>query len=101
MQPVAIWSRVPAANRIRELLNEQLSVKQLREYEKQINEALASRLPLQLRSRSVEAAIDEHDEPFYGKTPELRAYACRASRKRERAASSASSVSMSSIGRCV
>jgi putative transposase len=70
-----------SGNRVRELLNEQLNVEQLHQYEKQINEALASNLPQQLRSRSVEAAIDEHDEPFYGKTPELRAYACRSKPK--------------------
>ena len=70
-----------SGNRIRELLNEQLSIEQLQQYEQQINEALASRLPHQLQSRSVEAAIDEHDEPFYGKTPELRAYACRSKPK--------------------
>ena len=70
-----------SGNRIREVLNEQLSVAQLRAYEKQINEALASRLPPQLYSRRVEAAIDEHDEPFYGKTPELRAYTCRSKPK--------------------
>ena len=70
-----------SGNRIRELLNEQLSVEQLHQYEKQINEALASKLPQQLRSRSVEAAIDEHDEPFYGKTPELIACACRSKPK--------------------
>jgi hypothetical protein len=70
-----------SGNRIRELLNEQLSVEQLHQYEQQINEALVSHLPQQLQSRSVEAAIDEHDEPFYGKTPELRAYACRSKPK--------------------
>jgi hypothetical protein len=70
-----------SGNRIRELLNKQLSVEQLHQYEQQINEALASHLPEQLLSSSVEAAIDEHDEPFYGKTPELRAYACRSKPK--------------------
>jgi len=70
-----------SGNRIRELLNEQLCVEQLDEYEQQINEALASRLPEQLRTRRVEAAIDEHDEPCYAKTPELRAYACRSKPK--------------------
>jgi hypothetical protein len=70
-----------SGNRIRELLNDQLSVGQLEQYEHQINEALASRLPQQLRARRVEAAIDEHDEPCYAKTPELRAYACRSKPK--------------------
>jgi hypothetical protein len=65
-----------SANRIREVLNEQLSVAQLHQHEHEINEALAARLPEQLFSRRVEAAIDEHDEPCYAKTPELRAYTC-------------------------
>jgi putative transposase len=70
-----------SSNRIRELLNDQLSVEQLEQTEQQINQGLASRLPQQLRSRRVEAAIDEHDEPCYAKTPELRAYACRSKPK--------------------
>jgi Transposase DDE domain len=70
-----------SGNRIREVLNEQLSVEQLHQYECQINEALASRLPQQLLSCRVEAAIDEHDEPCYAKTSELRAYTCRSKPK--------------------
>jgi hypothetical protein len=70
-----------SSNRIREVLNEQLCVESLGQYEKQINAALAVRLPPQLQSGRVEAAIDEHDEPFYGKTPALRAYACRSKPK--------------------
>ncbi len=69
--------RSASGNRIREVLNEQLSIEHLHQYERQVNEALASRLPQQLLSRRVEAAIDEHDEPCYAKTPELRAYTCR------------------------
>lgn len=70
-----------SGNRIREHLNEQLSVGRLDQYEHQINEALAARLPQQLRTQRVEAAIDEHDEPCYAKTPELRAYTCRSKSK--------------------
>ena len=70
-----------SGNRVRELLNEQLSGEKLDSYERQINEALASRLPHQLLLRPVEAAIDEHDEPFYGKTAELRAFTCRSKPK--------------------
>jgi hypothetical protein len=65
-----------SGNRIREVLNEQLHVEQLRQYEREINAALAARLPQQLLSGPVEAAIDEHDEPCYAKTTELRAYTC-------------------------
>lgn len=70
-----------SANRIREVLNEQLTVEQLQQYEDEINDALADRLPEQLFSRRVEAAIDEHDEPCYGKSPELREYTCRSKPK--------------------
>ena len=70
-----------SSNRIRELLNEQLSVEQLHQYEQQINAALAAHLPQAVQSHAVEAAIDEHDEPCYGKTPELRAYLCRSKPK--------------------
>jgi putative transposase len=70
-----------SGNRVREVLNEQLSVEDLNQIETQINEALAAQLPHQILSRPVEAAIDEHDEPFYGKTPELRAYTYRSKPK--------------------
>lgn len=70
-----------SGNRIRELLNGQLSPEQLRQHEDEINQALASRLPWQLRAHGVEAAIDEHDEPFYGKSPELDKYLCRGKAK--------------------
>lgn len=70
-----------SGNRIREHLNEQLSVEHLERYEQQLNAALAARLPHQLQSQRVEAAIDEHDEPCYAKTPELQAYTCRSKPK--------------------
>ena len=70
-----------SGNRIRELLNEQLDAENLSDHERQINEALAERLPAQLLTSGVEAAIDEHDEPFYGKTEELKAYTVRSKPK--------------------
>jgi hypothetical protein len=70
-----------SGNRVRELLNEQLDAEKLSEHERQINEALAERLPAQLQTKGVEAAIDEHDEPFYGKTEELKAYTVRSKPK--------------------
>ena len=63
-------------NRIRGLLNEQLSAQELYGHERKINDALASNLPDQLLLHPVEAAIDEHDEPCYAKSDELRAYTC-------------------------
>ncbi|GIV76725.1 MAG: hypothetical protein KatS3mg050_1119 [Litorilinea sp.] len=70
-----------SGNRIRELLNGQLRVEQLSVHEEQINAALAARLPRQLQKRWVEAALDEHDEPFYGKTASLLAYTVRSRAK--------------------
>jgi hypothetical protein len=70
-----------AGNTIRELINGQLSKEQLRQHEAELNAALATRLPEQLRTSHLEAAIDEHDEPTYGKTSELRAYAYRSRAK--------------------
>lgn len=66
-----------SGNTIRELLNEQLTVKELSEQEKAINEALAARLPEQVRQAKLTAAIDEHDEPCYGKSEALVEYSCR------------------------
>jgi len=73
--------RSASGNRIREVLNEQLSIESLPEYEAQINQALRARIPPQLQSGRVQAAIDEHDEPFYGKTDAVKAFTCRSKPK--------------------
>lgn len=64
-------------NTLREVLNAQMSTEQLRRHEAELNAALSARLPKQIRACRLEAAIDEHDEPFYGKTPALRACTVR------------------------
>jgi hypothetical protein len=64
-------------NTIREIINEQLSVEQLRQDEDKINAALQARVPKQIFKKKLAAAIDEHDEPFYGKTPALKVYTVR------------------------
>lgn len=69
--------RSASGNRIRELLNEQLAVEQLNQIEDQINQALAARVPQQLLMHGLEAAIDEHNEPFYGKSLKFEDYVCR------------------------
>lgn len=71
-----------AGNTIREIINEQLDAADLRRYEAALNAALQDRLPKQIRQKKLEAAIDEHDEPFYGKTPELKAYTRRSRAKK-------------------
>ena len=42
-----------------------------------MNLSLRVCLPEGVAHGRCEMAIDYHDEPFYGKTPELRSYACR------------------------
>lgn len=73
---------VASGNTIRENLNEQLDVCHLREQEWEMNQALAEGIPEKIYQQPVEVALDCHDEPFYGKTPELRTYACRSKAKK-------------------
>jgi putative transposase len=70
------------SNTIREYLNESLPVKQLREQEKQVNEALACCTPVDLVRTDIEIAIDFHDEPFYGKQAETRKVTCAGQAKK-------------------
>ena len=69
------------SNAIREQLNQALDVSDLRVHEVEMNAALAACIPVELPRRGLEMALDWHDEPFYGKTPELRLYACRGAAK--------------------
>jgi putative transposase len=73
---------VIGGNTIREYLNDQLDVCHLREQECEMNRALAEGVPDEVYQHKIEAAFDFHDEPFYGKTPELRTYACRGKAKK-------------------
>jgi putative transposase len=66
-----------SANRIREYLNEQIPPEELKSTEDEINEALGACLPGQMLKCKVEAAIDEHDEPYYGDKEALKAYVVR------------------------
>lgn len=68
---------VADSNTIREHLNEQFDVRDLWEQEAQLNQALARHIPEQMPRGGLEIAIDFHDEPFYGKSAELRSYAVR------------------------
>jgi hypothetical protein len=71
-----------SGNTIREYLNEQLDVCHLREQECEMNQALTEGVPDEVFQQAVEVAFDFHDEPFYGKTPELRTYTCRGKAKK-------------------
>jgi hypothetical protein len=73
--------QVASSNRLREQLNQALDVADLRRHEGELNAALASAIPAQLTRRGLDVAIDWHDEPFYGQTPELRTYVCRSQAK--------------------
>ena len=68
-------------NTLRELINKQLTSGKLKQHEKEINRALSACLPRRLSKVRLEAAIDEHDEPCYGKSPALRAYTVRSRAK--------------------
>jgi hypothetical protein len=65
------------SNTLREALNKALTVEELRRHEAEFNEALADCVPSEMPRRGLEMAIDLHDEPFYGKSQELRAYTVR------------------------
>lgn len=73
---------VIGGNTLRECLNEQLDVCDLREQESEMNLALAEGAPKEVLEQILEIAFDFHDEPFYGKTPELRTYTCRGKAKK-------------------
>lgn len=66
---------------IRGYLNEQVTVDDLYGLERRVNQALVAGLPRRLWKPKLQIAIDLHDEPFYGTTPELLAFACRGEAK--------------------
>ena len=61
---------------IRGYLNEQIKVDDMQRLEQQVNQALIAGLPRRIWKTKVEIAIDLHDEPFYGHSPELLALTC-------------------------
>jgi hypothetical protein len=65
------------SNTIRAQLKGALDASDLRAHAVELNSALAGCIPAELPRRGREMALDWHDEPFWGKTPELRTYACR------------------------
>jgi len=70
------------SNTAREYLNTALDIAQLRPQEAEMNAALAESIPVSMKRRGVEVTADFHDEPFYGKRPELLAVACRGQAKK-------------------
>jgi hypothetical protein len=65
------------SNTLREQLNAALEVCELRQQEVELNAALAAAIPAGMPRGGLEVALDLHDEPFYGKTPELLTYTCK------------------------
>ncbi len=70
-------TEVVDSNTLREALNQALRVEDLREHEVKFNAALAECIPSQMPRHGLEMVIDLHDEPFYGKSADLKAYTCR------------------------
>jgi putative transposase len=70
------------SNTIRKYLNAALEIQPLREQEKEMNAALADCIPASMPRTKVEVAIDFHDEPFYGKHPDLREVTCSGQAKK-------------------
>jgi putative transposase len=73
---------VADSNTIREYLNAALEIQTLREQETEMNAALADCIPASMPRTKVEVAIDFHDEPFYGKQPDLREVTCSGQAKK-------------------
>jgi putative transposase len=73
---------VSDSNTIRAYLNEQIRADDLAELEGRVNAALVEGIPARVWSRAREVSFDLHDEPFYGHSPELLAYACRGKARR-------------------
>ena len=74
--------QVADSNTLREYINKALPVKELREQERQINQALAHCIPSRMVRKGIEAAVDFHDEPFYGKQESTRAVTCSGQAKK-------------------
>jgi hypothetical protein len=70
--------RIVDSNTLREQVNRALDVLALRQQEAEMNAALAAAIPAGMPCGGLEVAIDTHDEPFYGKTPELLTYTRKA-----------------------
>jgi putative transposase len=60
----------PGSETARQYLNEQLTPEQLPGLERNMNEALVAQVPKRLWRQTQDIAIDLHDRPYYGKTPQ-------------------------------
>lgn len=60
----------PGAETVRQHLHAQLTPERLPEFEASVNELLASQVPARLWRKAQDIAMDLHDRPYYGKTPQ-------------------------------
>lgn len=73
---------VADSNTVREYVNKFLPVDQLSEQEAAANQTLAECIPEKMARKGIEAAVDFHDEPFYGKLETTRAVTCAGKAKK-------------------
>jgi hypothetical protein len=71
----------PDPETVRGYLREQLRVEDLPELEQQLNAALAEKVPARVWRQARDIAIDFHDRPDYGKTPQEKGLWVRAQAK--------------------
>ena len=71
----------PDPETIRGYLREQLRVEDLPELERQLNAALAERIPARVWRQACDMALDFHDRPYYGKTSQAKGLWVRARAK--------------------
>ncbi len=74
--------KVADSNTVREYVNKFLPVDQLSEQEAAANQTLAECIPEKMARKGIEAAVDFHDEPFYGKLETTRAVTCAGKAKK-------------------
>lgn len=71
----------PNPETIRGYLREQLQVEDLPKLERQLNAALAEKIPTRVWRQARDVALDFHDRPYYGKTPQEKGLWVRARAK--------------------
>jgi len=67
-QACATLPQAPDATTLRGYLNKQVTVERLSELEHEVNAALHTQLPPRLWRKSLDVAIDAHEQPYYGDT---------------------------------
>ncbi len=65
---------VADANTVREYINEHYKIERFLELEKEMNQTIPKHFPRRVRRGKIEFAVDEHDQPFYGKEEQHEEY---------------------------